>query len=173
MAKKDKILKDITNKFNKAVEEMASEVTFQIEEAYEDTIEEFYEDYDPIYYNRTYSTYLASTGYDNPFTPLMHIGDSYFAGIGVSGSNIPYNPYVAYKNWVFNRVFYKGIHGINRADVIRINKYRARENRYIIKNIPTNMKPVPKKIMDSRFKKITKKSNLDKMFNDLMDKYLK
>lgn len=173
MSKKKDLLTDITEKFNEAVEEMASEMTFQIEHAYEETIDEFYEDYDPVSYDRTYSTYLASTGYDNATTPLMHVGDAYFAGIGVNGSNIPGQPYEMPKHWVFDRTFYKGIHGINRNDVFKMNKDRTRDNRITIKNVPTNMKPAPKSVMKKKFKELTKKKNMDKIFDEIVNKHLK
>ena len=130
----DVVLNDFKKKYNKAVKEFAQEIAHEIERAYESVIDMFYEDYDPLYYRRTYSTYLASTGYNHLYEPwnFQHIGDSYFVGINVDGSNIPGNPYRAYKHWVFDRTFYKGIHGINRNDLIKMNKKRG--GRYITAN---------------------------------------
>ena len=41
------IQKDIEKKFYKAVAELAEDVAFDIEAAYEQSIDEFYADYDP------------------------------------------------------------------------------------------------------------------------------
>ena len=98
-----------------AAEEMATEVLWQIEHNYESVIDKFYADYDPLYYDRTYSTYLASSGYDNLYSSrnLIFMTNTYDVGININGRRIPGNPYRADKDWVFNRTFDKGIHGIN------------------------------------------------------------
>ena len=112
----DRILRDMENKLNVTVQTMAAELSFQIESAYENAISLFYADYpDPLVYQRTYSTFLASNGYNDPFSPnnLYKTGDIWTAGIQVDHSFIPGNPYKADKDWVFDRTFNKGIHGIN------------------------------------------------------------
>lgn len=192
------ILKNIKKRFNIVLQEFAEDVAFNIEKAYESVIDMFYADYgpnngEPWFYERTYSTYQASSGYDQIFSPnnIQHYGDSYFSGIGVSSSNIPSNPYNAYKEWVFNRTFYKGIHGISSADVRGKNeqirqKYKRQRQlmrmlkkkhkglkidskmQGLIKNVPKNMHPAPKKVMDKQFKQITKKANMDKMFQEAL-----
>ena len=102
--------KDIEKRFSEALEEMAEELTFQIEASYESVIQSFYEDYTPRVYERTYSTYEASDRYDDPFgfTPTS---DGYESGIHVGPENIPGQPYHATKEWVFPRTFEEGIHG--------------------------------------------------------------
>lgn len=98
-----------------AAEEMATEVLWQIEHNYESVIDKFYKHYDPLYYERTYSTYLASSGYDKLFSSrnFIFMSDGYDVGIDINSRRIPGNPYRADKNWVFARTFEKGIHGIN------------------------------------------------------------
>lgn len=168
------IQKDIEKRFKSAIKDMADDVAFEIEKAYETVIEEFYNDYpNPVSYERTYSTYLGSNAYDDIFGQgIQQFGDSYFAGINVSSSNIPGDPYRAYKGWVFERTFYKGIHGINKKDKDRMNKYRGKgyEKDLIRVKVIKNMSPTPKSRMDTRFKNITKKSNMDKMFSDALNK---
>lgn len=191
-------LRNIKKHFNEVLQEFAEDVAFNIEKAYESVIDMFYADYgpnngDPWFYDRTYSTYQASSGYDQIFSSnnIQHYGNSYFSGIGVSSSNIPGDPYKAYKEWVFNRTFYKGIHGISSVDVREKNeqirqKYKRQralmrklkkkhkglkiDSRMqgLIKNIPKNMNPAPKKVMDRQFKKITKKSNMDVLFREAL-----
>lgn len=191
-------LRNIKKHFNEVLQEFAEDVAFNIEKAYESVIDMFYADYgpnngDPWFYDRTYSTYQASSGYDQIFSSnnIQHYGNSYFSGIGVSSSNIPGDPYKAYKEWVFNRTFYKGIHGISSVDVREKNeqirqKYKRQralmrklkkkhkglkidsKMQGLIKNIPKNMNPAPKKVMDRQFKKITKKSNMDVLFREAL-----
>lgn len=107
-------LDGLSKMFDDAVEEMAQEVLFRIENIYETAIDRFYADYNPLYYNRTYSTYLASSGYDNLFSPqnIHGSGNQWTAGITVGPANIPGKPYRADTDWVFDRTFNKGIHGI-------------------------------------------------------------
>ena len=48
----------------------------------------------------------------------------------VSEKNIPGNPYNANKEWVFERTFSKGIHGVSRDDYKEhLNKYKDPKNR--------------------------------------------
>lgn len=172
MAKKDDFKTKILNNFKDAIATLAEDVTFQIESAYETAISMFYKDYDPLYYDRTYSTYLGSDKYDDPFG-YQHYGDSYFSGIGVSASYIPGNPYNAYKEWVFNRTYYKGIHGFNKSDKDRVNKTRTKENAWRIKHVPRTMTQKPSNLMKKSFKSITKKSNMDKLLNQAIEKALR
>ena len=172
----DKFMQKIKQKYKEAVREMAEEVAFQIEKSYESAISKFYEDYDPRYYERTYSTYLGSNAYNDIFNQgVQQFGNVFLAGINVDSTNIPGNPYRAQnKAWVFDRTFYKGIHGINRFDKTKINKHRGhgyQKEEIKITSIK-NMHPAPKVLMDKEFKKITKKANMDKMFNQAMNKVL-
>lgn len=118
----DMVMKDFKPAIRKALKETAEELAFEIENAYEKAIDAFYDDYDPRSYDRTYSTYLASTGYNDPFSPknVREDGeDSYLAGIHVSARYMPKKPYRAKnKFWVFQRTYEKGIHGVNRNDAI-------------------------------------------------------
>ena len=107
-----KIIRDIKKRLKKAAELTAEEITFQIQSAYESVIQQFYEDYLPMFYERTYSTYMASNRWDNPFY-VHNDGDYLIGGIKVSSNFIPGNPYKAQKGWVFHRTFDLGIHGID------------------------------------------------------------
>lgn len=176
MSKKQTISDGLENIFNISVDELLGELTYQIEAAYESTIDEFYKDYspnngDPWYYDRTYSTYLASDGYDNLFSYETH-PDVYVAGINVSPDNIYGKPYAYPADYVFGRTFEKGIHGINRNDVIKMNKERTKDNRINIKRVPTNMNPSPKKIMDKKFRNIQKNEYITKLFNRILQNNL-
>ena len=145
MAKKDKqleaLLDQITDVARKATEQIAEEVATRIEIAYERCIEEFYNDYpNPMYYDRTFSTYYASPAFGD-----FRYGDEahgfgvmwkkknnqiikknkkgYLAGIVVDPKNIPGNPYdgrkpKAFTSWVFTRTFEQGIHGLTPEEVL-------------------------------------------------------
>lgn len=111
-------LNGLTELFNDAVEEMAREVLWEIEGFYESAIERFYDDYDPLYYDRTGMSMYGSSGYpqgNELFSPqnLHQDGDVWSAGITIDPTFIPGNPYRANKGWVYERTFWKGIHGIN------------------------------------------------------------
>lgn len=233
---------EIETKFNAAIIDMAAETTFLIEAAYESVVQSFYDDYTPRVYQRTYSTYLGSDRYNDPFgfTPVGD--DAYEAGINVDPANIPGNPYRAKKEWVFPRTFEEGIHGFFAWEYARWAKerYRALNRKYVMssarknrlkelfrktykhsprkfvgkkttKTITTsamkgNMKTsasdidywadfvensekgekkelqvtvsaagwnhmTPKRYMDREFREITKKSNMDKRFNNILEKY--
>lgn len=113
MAKKNPIEDiriDIENRYNMAIADMASQVTEQIEAAYETVIQSFYDDYTPRWYDRTYSTYEASDHADDIFKTTP-IDNGFEAGIKIDPSFINGKPYRADTAWVFDRTFGKGIHG--------------------------------------------------------------
>lgn len=129
---------EIEQKFNMALASMAAEMTWRIESAYESVVQSFYDEYTPKYYDRTYSTYLASDKYNDPFgfTPLS---DGYESGIGIDHENIPGNPYRADKHWVFTRTFAEGIHGYFRREAMDWYKnYKKRH--YMSKKKQARMK---------------------------------
>ena len=114
-------LDGLTELFNDAVKEMAYEALYEIENMYETAIEKFYDDYTPIYYNRTGYTMYASSGYpqfNNLFDPhnISEQGSNMWnARITIDSSYIPGNPYRADKHWVYKRTFLRGIHGISQS----------------------------------------------------------
>ncbi len=112
----DEIKKDIEKRYRKALDEFASEMSFQVEAAYESVVQSFYDDYTPRYYKRTGSTYKFSDHFNNEFeyTPF---GDEYEYGIRANTNNVEGNPYRADKDWVFERTFGQGIHGFFRSEL--------------------------------------------------------
>ena len=108
--------------FYDSAQELAEEVLWEIENAYENAIDMFYADYDPLWYYRTYSSYYGSSGSQDLFSSENYnfANDIYNVGINVDSSYIPGEPYKAHrrkngadKDWVFRRTFLQGIHGIN------------------------------------------------------------
>lgn len=241
-------LNGLKEMFDDAVEDMAREVLWQIESFYESAIERFYDDYDPLYYDRTGMSMYGSSGYpqgNELFSPqnIYKNGDMWTAGITIDPSYIPGNPYRANKGWVFERTFWKGIHGINtkqgwgapkKKTFLRINereRYRTykveqmierrrrpkrkdgtKRSDYIFKvkkhvtethyygDNPTesfitsskyhvkkkmysnnasvkigtmsNMIPSPKALVSNDFKQLTRKKNMKRMFNDILNSKL-
>lgn len=189
----DKLLSLIEKQIRKVADntlcDMAQKLGFDIEEAYEQTIEEFYSHYSPKYYDRTGGLLRASSGYKNQELRYWGGKGEYFAGIFVDPSYIPNNqyrpkpqyPYIT-TTWIFNRAFDLGIHGFNKADV-EIHNYAAQlskknpSDKYDIinewkpKHPPRTEKVAPRKIMERKFKKLTKPTNLRKMYNETAEKY--
>lgn len=102
--------------FRESAEEMAEQVLRDIQYKYETVIDQFYNHYMPLYYDRTLATLEGSSGAYDLFSPSNYQfnNDGYTVGITVDPSNIKtVNPYRADTSWVFNRTFVKGIHGIN------------------------------------------------------------
>lgn len=176
----EKIIKDIKKKYNKALQDFAEDVALNIEKAYESAIDAFYADYNPLWYDRTYSSYMGSSaGTFGIFDPMnFQQGDnSYTVGTTISPEFIHGKPYRADTDWVFERTFVKGIHGINNRRETNYNRTKLHKSKskgvvgieIQSRNIK-NMHPTPKVLMDKEFKKITGKRNMSKMFNETMSK---
>ena len=179
----NKILKDIKKKYDKALDEFAQDIALEIEEGYEFAIDSFYADYNPLWYNRTYSSYTGSSagalGIYNP-TNFSVIDDVYTVGTTISAEYIPGKPYRADTDWVLERTFVKGIHGINNRDeqsYSRTKIHRSKKKGVTGISIQSrnikNMHPTPKVLMDKEFKKITAKRRMSKKFNECMNKQFK
>lgn len=147
----------------KSLQEIATEVQWEIEHTYESVIDKFYAHYNPRFYDRTYATYLASSGYNN-YTPKVKIEDTRFrtlayceCGIEVNYKNIlenagysnPY-PNAEHPEEILERTF-RGIHGFSPWE----------QNRYGLKgNYPKRMNPSPNRLMNKAFKKLTTQYHL-------------
>lgn len=118
---KKKNLEDIIIKdFEAAIKDTAIELNQHLAAAYTQSVEAFYNDYEPKYYKRTGSLYDGSnltksgliSGYNekNIKNPKKN-NNGYYAEIKVSPKFIHGKPYRADVDWVFERFFFKGIHG--------------------------------------------------------------
>lgn len=151
--------------FDKALRETAREVTDDIEDAYQETIREFYDDYDPRSYVRTLETRAASDHFKGRNKPRKLGTDTYIAGIEISADNIEGKPYRADKDWVFQRTYEEGIHGFT-GDHPWVEKYGVD---------PGKMEPPPDERMNKKMDKIEKsidrqiEINMDKMLRRLID----
>ena len=123
MAKKNQYdfssLDGLTKTFNDSIKDMAEEIMIQTDIIYDKAIEKFYNHYTPLYYNRTYSTYYASSGYNNLFTPenLYPNGNEWVSSIIIDSANIYDSPNLnktkdgwaspdrADTDWVFERTY--------------------------------------------------------------------
>lgn len=153
--------KNIKQAAKQAAKETAEELTYQVQVAYRNAIDLFYEDkvfyygegsYSniPRSYERTFSTYEASSGFEltdsigsgrdiSNYVNIYHKGDEmgYFGGITVSESNIKGNPYKINKSYVFERTFKYGIHGVSRTDQRLFNRRRKskKEQFWYLRNV--------------------------------------
>ena len=167
---------EIDEMVKKAIKRTAIELSSEIEIAWERVIDEFYEDYTPIWYNRTYSTYKASDGYSEigsgNFVPYIknirrNKHGNILVGITVSSDYIPGNPYEADKDWVFERTFEKGYHGYNQHEA---QKWTSDHSGKDLDNRTWStsakvMKPSPSKRMDVQFNKIANQKHITQVFN--------
>ena len=133
---------------DKILTEMTYNIAFEIESAYERIINKFYEDYKPLYYQRTYSTYSASDIYGDIFRGVKSTSNGYQIGISVSSSYIDGDPYEMNKEDVFHRTFVEGVHGFSSDDGWSGS----------FKNVPPKTSPSPKEQMDDWFENFKKDS---------------
>lgn len=100
---------EIQHKQRMALKHTAKRITEEIQNEFKETTTEFYEEYAPRSYRRTYSTYaLSDKGAKSPEV----IGkDTFIGGIEVNSSYIGGNPYKADLDWVVDRTWNKGYHG--------------------------------------------------------------
>lgn len=159
--------------YKTALEKTAQKIGKEIEKAYESQITRFYNDYTPILYKRTNSTWWASSGYRNYESWSTYLGDlQYQAGINIDPANIQSNrgdPYRADTDWVFNRTWHLGIHGINKNNRRFKRKKRRNGTEYEVswnyRRFPTNTRPSPEKEFKSMFSKIKTHKHIDDIFS--------
>lgn len=173
-SKIEKIMQD-------AIEIARMDVVEKLEIMWENSIDRFYDSYDPSWYRRTHSTYKASDAFDSLENHLFNPTDKngYEIGIHISSDNIG-DPYDAESEWVFKRTFEKGYHGYTIQEADEWSRYKvsivgADGKRYTVhswKKPPRKrlqkmkvLKPTPKADMDTKFKKF-KKNELKEVVKD-------
>ena len=193
------IKSDIESKLNAATKEIAEEVTFQIEKAYETVVESFYNEYTPRSYDRLFATYWGSTRFDDEFG-VDPAGEDFIAGIEVDPSNINKHyetdgvgkrkktggsgPYRADTDWVFRRTYLEGIHGFFRVEYqewvenrVKTHKWSKAKTLREKKLAAKTLKHAPKKskspetAMERMFNEILKKKSLDAIRDDVLGRY--
>lgn len=169
--------------YDNALKKTAQKIGREIEYAYEAQISRFYNDYTPIEYDRTYSTWWGSSGLYNYKSWSEYLGDlQYKAGITVGAENLQNkcgDPYRADTEWVFDRTWRLGIHGINRNNIRhkmvtkgRGKKKRTYEVRWAYRQFPTNTRPSPQEEFVKAFNKIKQHRHLDEVFSSYWVKEL-
>lgn len=110
----EEIKEDILNKIKDKLLKAAYDISFEIENNYETCIDAFYCSYTPIFYDRGYNLYNASSASNNISNEIIcevnHNTAWFQAGIRVSSSRIG-DPYNDPADYVFERSYYYGIHG--------------------------------------------------------------
>lgn len=125
----------LKKRFDTALALVAREVGFEIEETFENQINAFYADYDPMVYDRTGYIYYLSSGYDDYDSLVSGKNLKYTAGIRVAPTNVPdgayaKNPHHGLKitpRFVYNISYMRGIHGFNRSDLTFMRDKRTGE----------------------------------------------
>lgn len=114
----DKAVDAAMDEIKRRVSSIVNDIGYDLAEAiqinYDKAIDLFYNDYEPWYYDRTYSTYMASDG-ENGVSNLFNIkstdaGFEITAGITVDSSRLG-QPYKDPADYVFKRTWQWGIHG--------------------------------------------------------------
>lgn len=113
-----------------AIGKAAKEVGDKIQKAYNESVDDFYDSYQPSSYIRTLSTYKGSSAARGHRTHRKLGSMRHEAGITVDASYIGGNPYTKHPkhgwdpsvDFIFNRTFFEGIHGFNRGTIIKRNK---------------------------------------------------
>ena len=153
--------REIMQAANKALRATAEEITYQIENAYENAIDKFYQDYTPRWYGRTHSTYLASSGYNYFGKNVKQVGkNSFIAGIEVD-SGLMGSPYKADTSWVFSRTFERGIHGYTNKEA---REWSDKERHLYFSPTGKMMRPTPEVLMNKDFRHITRAANIEDLF---------
>lgn len=152
----EEIGNDFENKIEEALREAMYEVTFDLERAYENSIDAFYKHYIPRYYDRNYETYYASNAYEKYESHVKEIRKGgkitgFTGGIIVDSSNMNGSIYHDPTDYVFNRTYNYGIHGTIKTGGMMI--------------VP------PERLMQMSYEGIIE--NLGKYVNKSLKKYLK
>lgn len=166
--------------YDNALKKTAQRVGREIEKAYEAQISRFYNDYSPIVYERTGATWWGSSGMNDYKSWSTYLGNlQYEAGITVDPANIQSkvgHPYRANTQWVFDRTWRLGIHGINRntkrykiKTIGRGKKKRQIEVSWNYRQFPTNTRPSPEVEFIKAFNKIKRHKHLDQIFSEYME----
>lgn len=165
--------KKFSKAIRQAVNNTASELSFEIETAYEHAIDRFYNDYpdeDLVSYDRTYSTYEASNRYnDKSYGYAIKRNTKtnelfYFAGIEVNSNFIKGEPYDYPTDYVFERTYNEGIHGLTPEEVQSFRPGSSWSK--------DPMKPSPRELMREDFAKIANDKHIDKILRIELGKSL-
>lgn len=110
----DKAIKEIKKRIGSVVDDIGYDIAEQIQIKWDNCVDAFYNDWNPIYYDRTYSTYMASDGEDgvsnNYSVKETDSGFEITAGINIDSSRLG-TPYKDPTDYVFQRTWEEGIHG--------------------------------------------------------------
>lgn len=175
----DAYMRKLQAVMNRSIRKMADEISNTMEKKYKFAIEKFYNDYDPWMYERGYNLYRG-------YKKVKEKNENgWTCGINVNAEYLGSNPYHQGLEYVFDRSFYLGIHGVDKNDMINrrdnVDQIKAFSRELAglkplyanMSRIPGKMKPPPKEILDKEFKQLTKKKNMDEMFNKYIAKELK
>lgn len=165
---------EIQAAIERAIDAGIDELGYRLEIAYGQCIDKFYSNYEPHYYDRTYSLYSGSNTWDNPLKNKKKIGKNrYYIAIyvgaenvipNINSNNLPYDD-ISYRDgvdFVFDRSFEQGIHGMTPEEAKRAGLSWHKK--------PDN--PTPKRRMDKEYKRIANNNAMDLLFGEFISREL-
>lgn len=173
MGRKLFYLDDFEKDVDLAVRDFATEIGEKIKMAYVNSIDYFYNQYEPSSYKRTWNleTSYIGVGGKKKYKRNYKRKNYYLCGIFVGDEYISGEPYLKrygrqmYKSEVFERSWLKGIHGFNITDVRSANKGMTKEQykyRWNPKTIPETTRPAPAINFKKDFRSITDRASIRK-----------
>lgn len=107
-------IKDIKSRVMSVADDIGNDIAEAIQVKFDHCVDAFYNDFDPVYYDRTFNTYSASNG-ENGVSSLYEVHDngtgvSITAGINIDSSRLG-DFYKDGVDYVFPRTWEQGIHG--------------------------------------------------------------
>lgn len=184
----EKIIEEINEAVRQGIVEGLKVVAHQLADAYGRAIDRFYDDYNPHVYERTYSTYKASdlsdmwgwntgsSGYVGESVWFKNIRrlskNKYYVALNIDYRNIGNNPYNSPLDYVFERTYVKGIHGMTPDESAAMMKSKGEDWE---QKTPWHKKPMrepPIHFMEKDYAKIASNDNLDLVFGEAISREL-
>lgn len=152
----DYIVEEQKQKLKNALPKAAKEIGHALGAKFISTVSEFYNQYDPRIYKRTYGVYDFGYGVGGKRRYVQKSGDRYSCGLRVDPSFMSGNPYAKSHGWtdispsdIYYISFVGGLHGYD-ADVLA-----PVQEKYVLHNAPPVMSPSPMEVMDDFFDEYT------------------
>lgn len=159
------VIKNLDTKLGWCLRRTANEIGTRIQDDFEKAITKFYMDYEPTWYDRTYSLYEGAVGVGGRGKYIKKSGKyGYDCGIEVGSEFYSYNPYVKDPHHgkemspdeVFPNAFEYGRHGFSSYTMRVVHKNQSKDAKWWRlkkKHIPKVSTP-PIKSLNASFKQV-------------------
>jgi len=150
----DMIAKDLKQDIQRICKSAAGDLTEELVGGYKKAINAFYAGY----HDNPYRTYSSRNAYQK--SKIMAFDFGAMGGISVDASYIG-SPYRADTDWVFNRVFNRGIHGYTNTEAaIWTARQRMRGSNLTFHPTTSPTSPPPSVIMEKEYNRICSKGHM-------------